>query len=67
MDRILATMTGAILMVHAKVGFFMNWAGTQQGEGFEFHLLALAMAALIVWKGSGAYSVDQVIAERVSK
>ena len=64
---ILATMTGAILMVHAKVGFFMNWAGTQQGEGYEFHLLALAMAALIVWKGSGAYSVDQVIAERVSK
>jgi putative oxidoreductase len=61
---IVATMTGAILMVHGKVGFFMNWSGAQQGEGYEFHLLALAMAALIVWKGSGAYSVDRVIASK---
>lgn len=59
---ILSNMVVAVLMVHGKVGFFMNWAGTLQGEGFEYHILAAAMALLIVWKGSGAYSVDRMIA-----
>ena len=35
-------------MVHGKVGFFMNWAGTQAGEGYEFHLLAIATLLLNV-------------------
>lgn len=59
---ILSNMIVAVVMVHAKVGFFMNWGGTQQGEGFEYHLLTIAMAVLVIWKGSGAYSVDRVIA-----
>src|SRR6202045_891696 len=37
-------MVGDILLVHLQNGFFMNWMGTQKGEGIEFHLLALAMA-----------------------
>jgi putative oxidoreductase len=61
---IIGVMIGAVTTVHANVGFFMNWNGTQAGEGFEYHLLAVAMGALIVWKGSGAYSVDRVIAAR---
>jgi putative oxidoreductase len=61
---IIGVMVGAVATVHANVGFFMNWNGTQAGEGFEYHLLAAAMAALIVWKGSGAYSVDQLIAKQ---
>jgi putative oxidoreductase len=61
---IIGVMVGAVMTVHANVGFFMNWNGTQAGEGFEYHLLAVAMGALIVWKGSGAYSVDRVIAAR---
>jgi putative oxidoreductase len=64
---IFATMLGAVAMVHAKVGFFMNWSGTLQGEGYEFHILAAAMALAIIIKGSGAYSVDRVIAERIGK
>ena len=59
---ILSNMVVAVAMVHAKVGFFMNWNGTQQGEGFEYGLLAATMALLIVWKGSGAYSADRAIA-----
>ena len=55
---------GAVLTVHSKVGFFMNWTGSQAGEGFEYHLLAAAMSALIVWKGSGAYSVDRLVAAK---
>jgi putative oxidoreductase len=57
-------MVVAAVMVHAKVGFFMNWSGAQPGEGYEYHLLAGAMALLIVLKGSGAYSADRVIAAK---
>ena len=41
---IATNMVVAVLMVHAKVGFFMNWTGQQKGEGFEYHLLAIAIA-----------------------
>ncbi|HWR50445.1 MAG TPA: hypothetical protein VN428_05035 [Bryobacteraceae bacterium] len=39
----------------------MNWGGNQAGEGFEFHLLALAMAVLIMVRGSGAFSIDRML------
>src|SRR5690348_443930 len=39
-------MVVAVGMVH-KGHFFMNWTGTQGGEGFEYHLLALALAAIV--------------------
>ena len=51
-------MAGAIFLVHSKVGFFMNWAGTQKGEGFEYHLLALGLAIALLIKGGGALSVE---------
>src|ERR1700730_4975841 len=41
-------MIGAIFMVHFRNGFFMNWFGTQKGEGYEYHLLAIAMAAALL-------------------
>ena len=56
---IAAVMLGAIKMAHWKNGFFMNWSGTQPGEGFEFHLLALGMAIALVIMGGGAASVDR--------
>ncbi len=52
-------MLGAIFMVHGEHGFFMNWYGAQQGEGIEYHLLALGLAAAVMIKGSGAFSVDR--------
>lgn len=54
-------MAVAIVMVHADVGFFMNWSGQQSGEGFEYHLLALAMVAALVWRGGGKFSLDGLI------
>lgn len=39
---IAANMAVAIATVHHAFGFFMNWAGNQKGEGFEFHLLVHA-------------------------
>ena len=44
-------MLVAIAMVHHNFGFFMNWTGAQKGEGFEFHLLVLAIAAFLMIKG----------------
>lgn len=56
-----AVMTGAILTVHLPNGFFMNWTGQQAGEGFEYHLLALGIVAVLVVKGSGALSLDRLL------
>jgi putative oxidoreductase len=41
----------------------MNWTGQQKGEGFEYHLLAIAIAVVLVARGSGPWSVDRVLAE----
>ena len=53
-----AVMLGATLLVHLPNGFFMNWGGAPQGEGYEFHLLAMAMAASLAWAGGGRASLD---------
>src|SRR6476646_8112197 len=55
---IAATMITAVAMVHLRYGFFMNWSGAQKGEGFEYHLLAIAAASVILMRGSGAFSLD---------
>lgn len=59
-----AVMLGAVFMVHLPNGFFMNWMGTQQGEGYEFHLLALGIVLALLVTGGGAASVDRAIASR---
>src|SRR5262245_34906943 len=55
---IFANMLVAVLKVHDANGFFMNWTGAQKGEGYEFHLLAMAIALTILIRGSGALSLD---------
>ena len=59
---IAVNMLVAIAMVHRSFGFFMNWTGTQKGEGFEYHLLVLAMTTYLMIRGAGAFSVDHAIA-----
>jgi len=61
-----AVMVGAIFTTHLDVGFFMNWSGAQRGEGFEYHLLALALALPLVVRGGGALAVDGVLAARLA-
>jgi putative oxidoreductase len=56
---IAVNMLVAVLIVHSQFGFFANWSGTQKGEGYEFHLLAIAMCAFLMIKGAGAVSVDR--------
>src|SRR5271169_704057 len=60
------TMVGAIATVHFRFGLFLNWFGTQKGHGIEFHLLAIALALVVVVKGAGALSVDRLVYEHVS-
>ncbi len=57
-------MIGAVMMVHMANGFFMNWAGNQKGEGYEYHLLAIAIAGVLLSRGAGAFSVDRALASK---
>lgn len=63
--RVAALGVGFTMLVasyfHWEHGFFMNWYGTKSGEGFEFHLLAVAIATALVMKGSGALGLDRLI------
>ena len=62
---IIAVMLGAVFTTHIHVGFFMNWFGAQSGEGFEYHLLVLALAVPLVIRGAGALSLDGAVADRL--
>jgi len=57
-------MLVAVLMVHSQFGFFMNWSGQQKGEGFEYHLLAIVIAIVLMVRGSGAFSVDRALSSK---
>jgi putative oxidoreductase len=61
---IATNMVVAILTVHAANGFFMNWFGNQKGEGYEYHLLAIGLALIIIIHGAGALSLDRFIGGR---
>ena len=58
-------MLGAIFMVHLQNGFFMNWSGQAQGEGIEYHILALGLVLAILFKGGGKWSIDRLLTERL--
>lgn len=56
---VLVVMLVAVFKVHLKNGFFLP-------GGFEFHLLAIAMALAIILRGGGALSLDRLISSRRS-
>lgn len=60
-------MACAVILVHLKNGFFMNWSGTAKGEGFEYHLLMIAIGLALLIKGGGRWSVDGAIAKRLRR
>lgn len=63
---VIVIMIGAIVTVVGPNGFFMNWFGQMEGglEGYEYHLLAIAMGLSIVIRGGGALSADRLISGR---
>ncbi len=58
-----AVMVGAVATSHLANGFFMNWGGrlAPGAEGWEFHLLAVGLAVVVMLRGSGAWSVDRLV------
>lgn len=55
-------LSGTILRVALGVVIFPH--GAQKGEGFEFHILAIAIALALVIRGGGLWSADRAIAGR---
>jgi putative oxidoreductase len=64
---VLCNMIVAIAMVHSQFGFWMNWTGTQKGEGFEYHLLLIATSAFLMIRGAGAASVDRLLSSPANR
>jgi putative oxidoreductase len=61
-----AVMVGATVLVHLPFGFFMNWFGRSQGEGFEYHVVVLGLVAVLLIKGGGILSVDHQLSSKRS-
>jgi putative oxidoreductase len=59
---IFTNMVVAVLMIHRHFGFFMNWSGKQKGEGLEYFILAIVLGLAVMIKGSGAFSMDRILA-----
>ena len=61
---IAAVMIGAIVLVHRPTGFFMNWFGQHKpgAEGYEYHLLVIAICAALIVTGGGAFALDGLLA-----
>ncbi len=53
------SITICMFINHVQNGFFMNWLGQQQGEGFEYHILVIGICLALLIKGGGALSVDR--------
>ena len=64
---VIAIMLGAMFITHAQYGFYMNWFGTQRGEGIEYHLLVIGLSAIIVANGAGAFSLDPAIKKLIAQ
>src|SRR5579872_5678054 len=58
---LIVLMTGIIFSSHIQFGFFMNWFGTQKGEGYEYHLLYIGLALAAFFNGGGKYAVDRYL------
>lgn len=73
LGRVAAVGVGSVMVVAAAMnhignGFFMNWGGQLPAgaEGWEFHLLAVALALVVILRGSGALSVDRAVVRRLA-
>jgi putative oxidoreductase len=62
---IAVNMVVAVLMLHLQHGFFMNWLGNQKGEGYEYHLLVIAIAVALMIRGGGKWSIDSMITKQL--
>ena len=64
---VLGLFVGVVLTVHIDNGFFMNWSGSQKGEGIEYFILLFGLAINLLIAGGGKASVDAVLAKQKHK
>lgn len=62
---VIVIIIGALVTTHLEHGFFMNWFGTQSGEGYEFDILVIALSFVTLLNGPGVYSLDHVIQKKL--
>ena len=64
----LAVFMATAASTHVANGFFMNWLGTLPAgaEGFEYHLLAIALAVAVTVNGAGAFSIDRLLSRTIT-
>ena len=55
------TISVCMALNHVQHGFFMNWSGSQAGEGYEYHLLVLGISLALVLRGGGMLSLDRLL------
>ncbi len=61
---ITCNMLVAVALIHFKNGFFMNWFGQKHGEGFEYHILVVAITVALMIRGGGRWSFDRLLTKR---
>lgn len=61
---VIIIMIGAIMTVHVPFGFFMDWDGVLQGEGFELHILMIGLSLIGTLYGGGKISVQYWLPRR---
>jgi putative oxidoreductase len=64
---IACVMVGGIYLIHWQNGFSMNWFGKQSGEGIEFSLLVLGISLALMISGSGKWSLDRIVSNKMAK
>lgn len=61
---IMISISVCVALNHLQHGFFMNWYGQQQGEGYEYHLLIIGICLALIVGGGGRYSLDHLLWKR---
>jgi Predicted membrane protein len=56
-----AVFVTAVAMIHHQFGFFMNWEGSQSGEGVEYFILGLTLVTIVLIHGGGRLSLDRAL------
>ncbi len=64
---IMMIMIGAIVTVHGKNGFFINWfLKPGVGHGYEYNLALIAMSFSLILGGGGPLALDNLFSKKES-
>jgi putative oxidoreductase len=59
---LIVVMLVAVVKVHGRNGFFINFSGTPgKGHGFEFNFVLITMLLAVLLAGAGVLSIDRAL------